>query len=609
MINKQELKMKNEIDILWLSDIHWKAEYAGNRYSRKYIETFLEKVKVRRKPFDYIIISGDIAYNGKENDYNSFEESVLSNLFNERTRYLFCPGNHDLNNDKVKGFYNNFFDQFKNKDQTNRNKLISGMKEEFSELFQEYAAFCSKFEPLKSAPLQNFQDSDHFKNLFGLYEDKQNGIIFLVINSSWFSFTEKIYDDIIAEKYLSKWPQKKEKRKEKLLEILELKENSFTQYGRMYYGDKLLEPVITALKEIKCEYINPITIILVHHPINWMDWQTQFSVDSGTVDVIFNDFIDQGDILLVGHEHAHLCQPDYLQNSLLQLRASKFLCHKVEASYSEPHFDKYGFRELTINSFKKELKVTPFMLNTENDNIHFSKEQSKTYEIRSLFYNKNADNYLKCLYQKKLSQKQKFDEFSLKQFFLTRGISISYIASFTILGNTVHIYNERPGKIRCILPDIIKSYEEKHKAEGPLYIALSILIILTNLYIRLKEMYSNKYVDFHNFIVYLQFVDMWDKVNTGNNNIYNNTLEEIASSKKHKEILFDSIKSRFVYILQLWKDSEYKFKRINEPLLSEQFNELDKFVSYKEDIFKLPNLRYTYEFLDVLTWTTFRKEV
>ncbi len=96
------------VRLLHLSDIHFKAETAWNARPilRELTYSIGKEVAAGRKP-DLVVITGDIAWSGKQAEYKMAREwldklwPMLGGL--EKDRLLLVPGNHDVDRTKTTG--------------------------------------------------------------------------------------------------------------------------------------------------------------------------------------------------------------------------------------------------------------------------------------------------------------------------------------------------------------------------------------------------------------------------------------------------------------------------------------------------------------------------
>ncbi len=616
--------MSNQLRILWISDIHWKTEYENNEKIKGYINNFISLVSQKETKYDYVIITGDIAYSGKKEEYESFHRIVLSKLQNGYTKFIFCPGNHDLNTDVLlKEYSEKLFQTLKQENdniEKRRKVLGSTMEKEYCELFSEYKKFCEKSEPMYSNPLLNCTNSDHFKNLFGLYEDKENGVFFLSINSSWFSYPTYVYNSILAENYFTNLNGEDKSAYNNILNMLELKENKFTQYGHMYFGNELLEDVFKELEELKKNYLSPITIILVHHPSNWASWNDRVS-EKNDKTAILDKFVEYGDILLAGHEHSPVKPPNLVQDSLIQLDSPKLLDDKIADNSSGEGIilHQYGFTDLTLSLNRiKEISRIPFKVKSKGANeFEFEKNDQKDYKIKSLLDNRHENIHLERIVDISLTQEDKYNQFDFERFFSSRGIDILYDKTIKISGYKIDIFIENPQKIRCVLHDII-DFDAKNSGKSELIgQVLSFYIVISKLYNEIKKIYKDILAS-KNYILYIQYMDLWEQnieklsLDSDNNKdkkiTYEGIDEQARTNRRKKEIIFECIRSRFLEVLQDLHDVEYDIDKL-EIEYENYKSEMRDLVKHQDVLEILSELRYTFDHIDVISWSVYRKKI
>ena len=92
------------MNILFLSDLHFGREFVSDEckdreaIQESLIQTIID-LPQNIKPH-YIVVTGDVAWTGAENEYNSaynWFSRLLSKLGYEGDRITFCVGNHDIN--------------------------------------------------------------------------------------------------------------------------------------------------------------------------------------------------------------------------------------------------------------------------------------------------------------------------------------------------------------------------------------------------------------------------------------------------------------------------------------------------------------------------------
>ncbi len=105
-------KVENEPDLVFvhLSDIHFREGRMGDRHDtdaqiRHELQRDLRSVCASLPKVDGLIVSGDIAFGGKENEYDyaySWLESVRELVNCPVTGVMVTPGNHDVDRDYIK---------------------------------------------------------------------------------------------------------------------------------------------------------------------------------------------------------------------------------------------------------------------------------------------------------------------------------------------------------------------------------------------------------------------------------------------------------------------------------------------------------------------------
>ena len=330
--------MKKKISILWLTDIHFMGEYyeADNKavndeevkirkrhssssdalvnellrqtdeykehqraigripiYSGKldpFLSSFLTSIE--DKKFDYIILSGDIAQSASEEDYKQFKIRILAELETRQPNatILTIPGNHDVLRKSIesKDLFSDaksFKEKFKAKDD-----LLTNETDKFYDFFKNYSDFAKEIKLNESLIVdEKYQEN----RLFGHIRDEDKKIIFIMLNSAWFSFGSSINKHIVAAfKNLAE------------NEHLNAKE-LVAEKGRQIIGRQLLDTdFITKLN--KGEYKDYRVVTCMHHPLSWLEWGEQYTYEGNQTGFNLNMILDNSDLLLTGHDHLPL---------------------------------------------------------------------------------------------------------------------------------------------------------------------------------------------------------------------------------------------------------------------------------------------------------------
>jgi predicted MPP superfamily phosphohydrolase/orotate phosphoribosyltransferase len=103
------------INILHISDLHlerfetFDKDVIQSRYQERNFKTkFFEAINSNISKVDYVIITGDLANKGTEDDYSivkKFLGELISEINIDKENILICPGNHDINWNKSERAY------------------------------------------------------------------------------------------------------------------------------------------------------------------------------------------------------------------------------------------------------------------------------------------------------------------------------------------------------------------------------------------------------------------------------------------------------------------------------------------------------------------------
>lgn len=224
--------IKNEINILHLSDLHFGVEDMGG-LGREAVErreeTLLEFKKSLRNIEDkwnpnIIAISGDIGWAGRKENYVEaweFIEELLDEFQLSSKHIILCSGNHDRNLDHSKCLP--VPDSPNDVDLLFENNL-----QDLEEPFSEFIQFS------KAHNLEQLMFGDNNNYLVGFRE--LYNLRFAIINSAWFS------------------------------------NGGHGDLGKLFIGNPIIRKLKLA-KQLadKANYNNePTTITLLHHPPNWL---------------------------------------------------------------------------------------------------------------------------------------------------------------------------------------------------------------------------------------------------------------------------------------------------------------------------------------------------
>lgn len=154
---------------------HLKHSEALEKVAAKLVEIH------KRNQVDYIVITGDIAWNGLSDEYARaavWIEKIQSNLGLEKDHIIFCPGNRDVDEEAMKDY-----EYPESQEKSNEILRVERIADHLSHRFENYISFTKKIgmRPYIINSLENY--------LVGIAEF--DDIRFVGLNTAWFSYTDK----------------------------------------------------------------------------------------------------------------------------------------------------------------------------------------------------------------------------------------------------------------------------------------------------------------------------------------------------------------------------------------------------------------------------------
>ncbi len=180
--------MADKINILHLSDLHFgiepSSEIAPTAIAQRKNTLYdllkkLSDIEAEWSP-GVVVISGDIGWKGKKEDYGDAKTwigSLLSQLKLTPNELILCPGNHDIDRDRTKGMNPPYSPQ----DADDWLKI-----ENLDNFVRPFEAFGTFYDDIKVPKLTT---GTYSCQLMGQREVE--GIRFIVLNSAWFSRGKK----------------------------------------------------------------------------------------------------------------------------------------------------------------------------------------------------------------------------------------------------------------------------------------------------------------------------------------------------------------------------------------------------------------------------------
>jgi UDP-2,3-diacylglucosamine pyrophosphatase LpxH len=360
--------MKEKVDsilrILWLSDIHFQEAYKSNQPLIFYIDSFLEKSREFTE-IDYLVISGDIAQEGQEDEYNLFDKIVMSKLLEnlpKGIKLLVVPGNHDLKRDNV-SFEDPFLESMLSKEKLElyekKSKFLQGSYDKFVGLFDKYTGYLqTKANIIPSGKNATLKDHDY---LFGHVLDENKKSLFILLNTAWYSvghnFLERYIDDNLP--LFKKLNDGKEETRQKLFKTIT---RIADEYGKQLSAVEIdhLKEEMTKLAQLIDDYKDYVVITIMHHPLNWLEWRER--VHHG--DTNLHKIKENTDLILTGHEHVPRSHyPELIhEGQLLHIPAGSFI-DATQAGIFD--FSQNWFSILEINVNKRTINQLKYFFDQE----------------------------------------------------------------------------------------------------------------------------------------------------------------------------------------------------------------------------------------------------
>jgi hypothetical protein len=392
--------MGSTVRFLWISDIHYLGDGKYKNYESiafGFVKDKIEEAFIEYEGILYLLLSGDLAFSGgidktdsSINQYDQLKDqlSTCSDKYKNRIRVLVCPGNHDVSWSSFKNQYTHevltsenwgetltkIFDHKYDTKAENNNTHFSKTKflsnfSNFSESLSNKGQ-TSKFTPKEKSEryYEDFCNNSIFiledgekleiskeytdTALEGFIIDNVNNIIFVIVNTSWYSIGESLKLFLHEIKGVSDFKQ------EEIIKIIEASQ----EYGRSFTGfchqesKNLVEQIANKFEK----YPKHTKICMMHHPLEWLDWNEKESYGNDHGSWLITPLIDiikQCDLLLTGHVHpSRISRRELLFNNVNHLRGPLFLSHHPESK--ESLFPCNGFVAIELNVNEDNYKIT-----------------------------------------------------------------------------------------------------------------------------------------------------------------------------------------------------------------------------------------------------------
>lgn len=290
--------------ILHLSDFHFKSLDKDIAAQNILIDKLLEDLGTKPK-IDFLLFTGDIVFSGSKYDdfqkaYETFFKRIGEKLELPKRNAIFCPGNHDVDRDKVSAPIKDFIRQFKNSHSLT--KIVEDNKED------EFGLTCKPtgnyYQFAKWFYSKSISDlGDEVNQLYSIHvrELDKWKIGFVSINTAWCSTGD---DD----------------------------------KGNLFFPKSELEKAINKLSQANVQW----KVLLLHHPLaDFRDFNK-----NELEDIIYSEF----HLMFSGHLHK---RDDFIRLMQNEGIFGTF----AHAAFTKKEDGKIGYSILNIDLDTLEIKM------------------------------------------------------------------------------------------------------------------------------------------------------------------------------------------------------------------------------------------------------------
>jgi predicted MPP superfamily phosphohydrolase len=254
--------------VTWLHISDWhQGEPDTDR--RILLQGMLEDIRARSSfaselsEIDLVIFSGDVAFSGKSTEYAAAESELIEpirQLLGGKARFVFAPGNHDLEWDKI-GSIPSEWEGLLSSNATDRHKQVGDL------------LYDKKKSPMMLSPFQNFYQFSQ-KNGWSYEGEPVHSVIVEQAKKKLGIAT--INTAICCARHSISAKRNPERA-------------SYWDYGTLAITERQLRDAMARLKDADFK------ILVMHHPLSWVHEGEQAVLEQ----LISSNF----DLVLYGHEH------------------------------------------------------------------------------------------------------------------------------------------------------------------------------------------------------------------------------------------------------------------------------------------------------------------
>ncbi|MCY1490946.1 3',5'-cyclic adenosine monophosphate phosphodiesterase CpdA [compost metagenome] len=318
--------------ILTLSDIHFKSTYSDHQFEKKqdviskYFKSFREKLNElnEEKEIDVVIIGGDIAFSGDVNQYSGIKK-ILKKCIPEKIPIFSIVGNHEVNWTELSAAIGSEVELTK-LFTIPKTSVIDGKK--FQRIFSNY--YNSFQSELNDEREFEFEYQFCNKQYVGYIFSEKNNTLILLLNSAWYS-----YGPGVVEEFFKQWAKPKD-RDSLIAGLPDLLGDTLSQEGKQSYFFEYY-PFFEKINRLITEKADLKVVTFAHHPPSWLRWEELYA---DTPHRNFNTLIDFSNILITGHLHNPVLEPNLIRGKCYHVNNGIFLdYHFVDKHLKDPGQD------------------------------------------------------------------------------------------------------------------------------------------------------------------------------------------------------------------------------------------------------------------------------
>jgi hypothetical protein len=376
-----------KLRMLWISDIHTHEDYDTTIIYDEFVNNFLdfyqEQCNSKAGLFSYILFTGDIAFMASEKEYKLFWNNFIKGIYefhdHNKKEYpiiLTIPGNHDISW-KEDEIFNNFLTTLKSRGNPDKNKFVTDNRQQFYKCFQNYSdrfgkefnkkdPVWSKLFNLELPQLKVCEEYDRHR-LFGYVIDHKNKLVFILINSAWFSIGGK-FNELLAN-LKARGFNKKAPIANTFRDILKEKD-SLSEYGTQIIGGSLYnERELHQLLQLSDSYS---IFTFCHHNLNWLDPEELYNYNEEVMHrLCLNKILEHSDVLGTGHEHIPVNASIYkVKDGYTHLRIGKFMDDNIKKPPGTPVLENCWLSILELSCAKNIHTITQQKFSYQKNKWH-----------------------------------------------------------------------------------------------------------------------------------------------------------------------------------------------------------------------------------------------